>query len=196
MPGLIGKKIGMTRVIQEDGTVVPVTVISVPDATVIQVKTVDKDGYNAVVIGIDPLKRPTKTKKFHTLKEFAFESQMEKGSSIGVDMLADIPTVSIMANTKGKGFAGVVKRYNFRGQPGSHGHAGKAKQGGRRLPGSVGARAKPGRIKRGKKLPGRMGNDHLTLHHVPVIKVDKVNKLLAVKCPVPGAYGNTVYIRF
>ena len=196
MPGLIGKKIGMTRVIQEDGQVVPVTVISVPDATVAQVKTVDKDGYEAVVLGIDPLKKPTKTKKFHTLKEFRFGSPLEKGAVVSIDLLQEGAMVSIIANTKGRGFAGVVKRYNFRGQPGAHGHAGKAKQGGRRLPGSVGARAKPGRIKRGKRLPGRMGNVVQTLHNIPVIKVDKEKKLLALKCPVPGAFGNTVTIKF
>lgn len=196
MPGLIGKKIGMTRVIQDDGLVVPVTVISVPDATVAQVKTVDKDGYDAVVLGIEPLSKPTKTKKFRTLKEYRFENALEKGSTVGLDLLNDVVTVSIMAQTKGKGFAGVVKRYNFRGQPGSHGHSSKHKHGGGRLPGSVGARAKPGKIKKGKKLPGHMGDVIQTLHKVPVVKIDKENKLLAVKCPIPGAYGNTVYISF
>jgi large subunit ribosomal protein L3 len=196
MPGLIGKKIGMTRVIQEDGLVIPVTVISVPDATVAQVKTIAKDGYDAVVLGIEPLKKPTKTKKFRTLKEYRFESPLEKGALVGLDLLTDVTTVSILGQTKGKGFAGVVKRYNFRGQPGSHGHSSKHKHGGGRLPGSVGARAKPGRIKKGKKLPGHMGMDMQTLHKVPVIKIDRENKLLAVKCPIPGAYGSTVYISF
>ncbi|MGE3278691.1 MAG: 50S ribosomal protein L3 [Candidatus Altimarinota bacterium] len=196
MPGLIGKKIGMTRVIQEDGLVIPVTVISVPDAVVTQVKTADKDGYNAVVLGVEPLAKPTKTKKFRTLKEFAFENTLEKDATVTLDILQDVEKVSITATTKGKGFAGVVKRYNFRGQPGSHGHSSKHKHGGGRIPGSVGARAKPGRIKPGKKLPGHMGTDTQTRHNVPVVKVDVVNKLLAIKAPVPGPIGNTVYIKF
>lgn len=196
MPGLIGKKIGMTRVIQEDGQVIPVTVISVPDAVVTHVKTADKDGYNAVILGVGPLSKPTKTKKFRTLKEFSFENAPSKDSTVTLDILQDVATVSITARSKGHGFAGVVKRHNFRGQPGSHGHSSKHKHGGGRLPGSVGARSKPGKIKPGKKLPGRMGNDMQTRHNVPVVKVDVANKLLAIKAPVPGPVGNTVYIKF
>lgn len=196
MPGLIGKKIGMTRVIQEDGLVIPVTVISVPDAVVTQVKTADKDGYAAVVLGIDPLAKPTKTQKFHTLKEFPFENAPAKDSTVSLDILSDVATVSISSRSKGKGFTGVVKRYNFRGQPGSHGHSSKHKHGGGRLPGSVGARAKPGKIKPGKKLPGRMGGAMQTRHNVQVVKIDTANKLLAIKSPVPGPIGSTVYIKF
>lgn len=196
MPGLIGKKIGMTRVIQEDGTIISVTVISVPDAVVTQVKTTDKDGYNAVVLGVDPLKRPTKTKKFQTVKEFPFENPPAKDSTVTLEILKDVPLVSILAKTKGHGFTGVVKRYHFAGGPGSHGHAGKAKHGGIRKTGSVGARAKPGRIKPGKRFPGRMGGGFQTRHNVKVVKVDTLNKLLAINAPVPGANGNTVFIRF
>ena len=196
MPGLIGKKIGMTRVIQEDGKVIPVTVISVPDAIVTHVKTIDKDGYNAVILGVEPLKKASKTKKYRTSKEFRFDDAPAKDSTVTLDILKDIATVSITARSKGKGFAGVVKRYNFRGQPGSHGHSSKHKHGGGRLPGSVGARSKPGKIKPGKKLPGRMGNDMQTRHNVPVVKIDVKNKLLAIKAPIPGAVGNTVYIKF
>jgi len=200
MPGLIGKKIGMTRVIQEDGVVVPVTVISVPDATVTQVKTVDKDGYDAVVLGVEPLKKPTKTKKFRTLKEFAFgEEAPEMGGTVSVDILKgedeeETTLVSVSAVTKGRGFAGVITRHNFR-QPASHGHAGKAKKGKRRT-GSVGACAKPGRIKKGKKMPGRYGNALQTRHQVPVVKIDTENKLVAIKGAIPGPKGNTVYIKF
>ena len=185
MPGLIGKKIGMTRVIQEDGLVIPVTVISVPDATVTQVKTVDKDGYNAVVLGVEPLKKPTKTKKFRTLKEFEFPEEgdqaLEAGSTVGINMFnsedeESSMLVSITATTKGRGFSGGIKRHNFRRQPASHGHAGKSKKGKRRT-GSVGACAKPGRIKKGKKMPGRYGNDTQTRHKVPVVKVDAENRL-------------------
>ncbi|MDZ4217068.1 MAG: 50S ribosomal protein L3 [Candidatus Gracilibacteria bacterium] len=195
MPGLIGKKVGMTRVIQDDGQVVPVTVISVPDATVTHVKTVDKDGYNAVILGIDPLKKPTKTKKFRTLKEFRFDECPEKASSVMIDILSEIQEISVSAATKGRGFTGVVKGHNFRGQPGSHGHASK-NSGGGRIPGSVGACAKPGRIRKGKKLPGQYGNDMQTRHQVPVVKLDIENKLLAIKGAIPGPKGNTVYIKF
>jgi len=195
MPGLIGKKIGMTRVIQEDGQVIPVTVISVPDATVTQVKTADKDGYNAVVLGIEPLKKPSKTKKFRTIKEFNFDETPAKDSTLDIGLLQEIEIVSISALTKGRGFSGTIKRHNFARQPASHGHAGKAKKGKRRT-GSVGACAKPGRIKKGKKMPGRYGNDLQTRHLVPVVKVDAVNKLLAIKGATPGPKGNTIYIKF
>jgi len=197
MPGLIGKKIGMTRVIQADGQVIPVTVISVPDATVTQVKTADKDGYEAVVLGVDPLKKPTKTKKFAKLKEFRFAELPEQGATIGINILTDneIEQVSITSVSKGKGFTGVVKRYNFGGYPASHGHSSKAKKGGRRG-GSVGACAKPGRIKKGQKMPGRHGNLTQTRHKVPVIKIDNDHKLLAIKGPVAGPKGMTIYIRF
>ena len=196
MPGLLGKKVGMTRVIQENGEVIPVTVISVPDATVTQVKTVEKDGYQAAVLGIDPLKKPTKTKKFLTMKEFRFETLPEKGSVIGLSLLQDVKEVSISAVSKGRGFTGVVKRHHFRGGGGSHGHAGRAKNSGARLTGWVGAREKPGRIKKVKRFPGRHGNALTTRHHVPVIQVDNENKLLALKVPIPGAPGNTVHILF
>lgn len=197
MPGLIGKKIGMTRVIQDDGQVIPVTVISVPDATVTHVKTADKDGYDAVVLGVEPLKKPTKTKKYASVKEFQFDEAPEANSTMSVSILTDneVESVSVTAYTKGRGFSGGIKRHNFHGSPASHGHASKAKKGGRRT-GSVGACAKPGRIKKGKKMPGRYGNDKQTRHNVPVIKVDADNKLLAIKGAVPGPKGNTVIIKF
>jgi len=195
MPGLIGRKVGMTRVILDDGTVVPVTVISVPDATVVQVKTVGKDGYDAVVLGVEPLKKPSKTKKFRTLKEFQFEEAPEKNATVGIDILQEVEKITISAISKGFGFAGSIKRHNFSSQPASHGHAGKSSKG-RRGTGSVGACAKPARIKKGKKMPGRYGNELQTRHRVTVMKVDGPNKLLAVKGQVPGPKGNTVYIKF
>lgn len=195
MPGLIGRKIGMTRVIQENGDFTPVTVISVPDATVVHVKTVDKDGYNAVVLGIDPLKKPRKTKKFMTLKEFRFDPLPEKNANVGVQLLQEIKSVSVSAVSKGRGFTGVVKRYHFAGQPGSHGHSSKNK-GGARSPGSVGCRSKPGRIKKGKRMAGRSGFEMNTRHHIPVVKLDVENKLVAIKGCVPGPRGNTVFIKF
>jgi large subunit ribosomal protein L3 len=195
MPGIVGTKIGMTRVIQDDGAVIPVTVISVPDAVVTHVKTTEKDGYDAVVLGFEALKKPTKTKKFRILKEFGFEEAPEKDSTVDISILSEIEEVSITAKTKGHGFSGAIVRHNFRSQPGSHGHAGKSKQGKRRT-GSVGACAKPGRIKKGKKMPGQYGDSFQTRHRIPVIKVDTANKLLAIKGAVPGKKGNTVIIKF
>ncbi len=195
MPGIVGKKIGMTRVIQEDGAVVPVTVISVPDAVVTDVKTTEKDGYDAVVLGIEALKKPTKTKKFRMSKEFKFEEALEKDAIVDISIFSDVAQVSITAKTKGHGFSGAIKRHNFRSQPGSHGHAGKSKQG-KRLTGSVGACAKPGRIKKGKKMPGQYGNTFQTRHKIEVIKVDQANKLLALKGAIPGAKGNSIIINF
>lgn len=197
MAGLIGRKIGMTRVIPDDGKLIPITVISVPDATVTQVKTVDNDGYNAVVLGIEPLLKPTKTKKYRLLKEFLFADPIPaKGSSVGLDLLKDVKEVIITAKSKGRGFTGPVKRHHFKGFPGGHAHSGKAKQGGQRATGSVGARAKPGRIKPGKRMAGQLGNATTTRHHVQIVSMDPAKKVLALKGPIPGGMHTPVYIKF
>jgi len=193
MSGILGKKVGMTRLIQDDGRVIPVTVVLCEPSEVTQVKTVNKDGYPAIVLGFSKLKKPTKTKKYRYLKEFRIEeSEQEnykKGDQITIESLQEVETVKISSVSKGKGFQGVIKRYNFSRGPethGSHHH---------REPGSIGACAKPGRVHKGKKMPGRMGREKVTLSKVQIAHLDPKNHIVALKGPVPGPNGGLVIIR-
>jgi len=190
MSGLLGKKIGMTRVIQEDGLVVPITVVQCEPNVVAQVKTVEKDGYSAVVLGFSPLKKPTKTKKFHHMKEFRLEEgkELKKGDAVSVEIFTEGDEVAITGTSKGKGFQGVVKRHHMAGGPGSHGSHFK------REPGSVGARAKPGKIHRGKRMAGHMGAETVT-YKSSVIYLDKKNHLLGIKGALPGGINNLIAIK-
>jgi large subunit ribosomal protein L3 len=182
----------MTRIFQDDGSVIPVTLISCPPSTVTQVKTVETDGYPAIVLGFDALKKPRKTKKYRALREFRVEKPEEykNGDQVTVEKLKEIKEVLVSAISKGKGFAGFMKRHHFAGGPGSHGSHAK------REPGSIGARSKPGRIHKGKKMAGHMGFERVTLRHVPLIDVNPEKHLLAVKGQVPGSKGGLVEIRY
>ncbi len=193
MPGILGKKIGMTRIFTEEGRSVAVTVLECQPSTIIQVKTAEKDGYNAIVVGFDAYKRPSKNKKYKTVKEFRVDSTETYaiGDSVSVESLCkegDIKSVKLTGNARGFGFQGVIKRYNFSRGPethGSHHH---------REPGSIGACAMPGRVAKGKKLPGRMGNQQVTKRNVPVVVVDKQKHLIAVKGSVPGAFNSVIQL--
>ena len=193
MPGIIGKKLGMTRLFQDDGRVIPVTVIECTPNEVTQVKTVEKDGYPAVVLGFSKLKKPTKTRKFRRLKEFKIKQEEEanykNGDAVSLEVFKDIARVEISGISKGKGFQGVIKRYNFSRGPESHGSHHH------REPGSVGACAKPGRVLKGKKLPGRMGCDQKTLKNVSVEMVDLEKNIICLKGAVPGPNGGIITIR-
>lgn len=191
MPGILGKKLGMTRVFQDDGHVIPVTLLACEPSTVTQVKTVDKDGYPAIVLGFSALKKPRKTKKFHFVKEFRVEKpeDYKVGDLVTVEQFKDVKEVVLTATSKGKGFAGFIKRHHFSSGPGSHGSHMK------REPGSIGARAKPGRVHKGKRMAGRMGNERTTLQHIPLVEVNSEKNLLVVKGPVPGARGGLILIR-
>lgn len=190
MPGLLGRKLGMTRIFQDDGSVIPVTLISCPPSTVTQVKTVVTDGYPAIVLGFDALKKPRKTKKYRALREFRVEKPEEykQGDQITVEKLKEVKDVLVSGISKGKGFAGFMKRHHFAGGPGSHGSHAK------REPGSIGARSKPGRIHKGKKMAGHMGFERVTLKHVPLMDVNPEKNLLAVKGQVPGPKGGLIEI--
>ncbi|MBI2638922.1 50S ribosomal protein L3 [Candidatus Peregrinibacteria bacterium] len=192
MPGLLGRKLGMTRIFQDDGSVIPVTLISCPPSTVTQIKTVVTDGYPAIVLGFDALKKPRKTKKYRALREFRVEKPEEykNGDQVTVEKLKEIKEVFISAISKGKGFAGFIKRHHFSSGPGSHGSHHK------REPGSIGARSKPGRIHKGKKMAGHMGFERVSLKHVPLIDVNPEKNLLAIKGQVPGPKGGLVEIRY
>jgi len=192
MSGILGKKIGMTRLIQDDGRVIPITVVECEPNEVAQVKTTDKDGYPAVVLGFSKLKKPTKTKKFRYIKEFRIEESEEEtyktGEAVTIEKLQEGDAVKITATSKGKGFAGVVKRHNFSRGPethGSHHH---------RRPGSIGACTKPGRVAKGKKLPGRMGNVRVSRGNVKIAYINSEKHLVGLKGAVPGPNGGLVII--
>ncbi len=182
----------MTRLFQDDGRVIPVTVVQCEPNEVTQVKTMEKDGYPAIVLGFSKLKKPTKTRKFKLSREFkVLENELEnykKGDTVGLDKFQDIEVVKVSSVSKGKGFQGVIKRHNFSRGPESHGSHHH------REPGSIGTRAKPGRVAKGKKLPGRMGTDKVTLQKVKVVKVDTENNIICLKGALPGANGALITI--
>jgi large subunit ribosomal protein L3 len=191
MLGILGKKIGMTRILQDDGRVIPITLVQCEPNTVAQVKTKEKDGYPAIVLGFCALKKPMKTRKFQFMKEVktAEDATYNKGDQVTVENFKDTKTVEVMSVSKGKGFQGVVKRYHFRGGPETHGsHA-------HREPGSIGCRAKPGRVVKGKKLPGHMGGAQVTLKRIPVEYIDAEKNLIGLKGPVPGANKSLIFIK-
>jgi len=193
MSGILGKKLGMTRLLQDDGRVIPITVVQCEPNEVAQVKTVEKDGYPAIVLGFSKLKKPTKTKKFYHLREFKIAeteaANYKKGDAVTLESLKDVQIVKVTSVGKGKGFQGVVKKFHFRGGRASHGsHA-------HREPGSIGCRAKPGRVEKGKKLPGRMGGNQLTLRNIPVVLLQPEKNIICLKGPVPGPNGTLVIIR-
>ena len=190
MQGILGRKLGMTRIFQDDGRVIPVTLVHCPPSTVAQVKTVDHDGYPAIVLGFEALKKPKKTKKFRFMREFKVvkPEDYKVGDSVTVAALKETKQVAVSAVSKGKGFAGFIKRHHFSSGPGSHGsHS-------HREPGSIGARAKPGRVIKGKRMAGHMGYQRVTVKNIPVITVDAEKNLLVIKGQVPGPKGGLVEV--
>jgi large subunit ribosomal protein L3 len=202
--GLIGKKIGMTQTFDEEGNVAPITVIKVGPCTVIQKKTREKDGYSALQLGLVEEKGRKKATKplvghyeksgvppMKILKEFQFaeKGEVKEGDQFFVDIFQIGEKVHVVGVSKGKGFAGVVKRWGF--------HGGKATHGSmfHRRPGSTGASAYPSRVMKGKKLPGHMGDKRVTVKNLRVIQADKENNLLVVKGAVPGAKGGYLLIK-
>ena len=190
MPGILGKKIGMTRLIQDDGRVIPLTVVECQPNKVVQVKTTEKDGYPALVLGLDAFKKPSKNRKFRHLTEFrSEEGSHEAGDDVKVDIFELGEKVRVTSISKGRGFQGVIKRHNFSRGPethGSHHH---------REPGSIGACTRPGRVHKGKKLPGHMGTDKKTLKAVEIVYVDAAKNLIGLKGPLAGANGSLITIR-
>lgn len=191
MPGILGKKVGMTRIIV-DGKMTPLTVVQCQPNTILQLKTVEKDGYNAIVVGFDEMKKPTKNKKYKHLKEFKVDSldDYKVGDLIDVSQFTDVKNCKLTAYSKGKGFQGVIKRHNFSRGPETHGSRHH------REPGSVGACAAPGRVAKGKKLPGRTGYDKVTLTKAKVAYIEPELNLIGIKGPIPGAKNNLVVLSF
>ncbi len=203
MPGLIGKKIGMTRIFNEAGVQIPVTVIEAGPCPVVQVKSDETDGYSAVQLGFgaQKAKRASKAEVGHAAKagleaaprlmrEFALENgeQYEVGQELTVEQFEAGDRVKVTGRSKGRGFQGVVKRHGFAGRPASHGHSQS------RTPGSMGPGTDPSRVIKGKKLPGRMGGTRATIRNLQVVRVDGERNLLFVKGGVPGARNGYVLI--
>jgi len=200
--GLIGKKIGMTEIFLDDGTVVISTVIEAGPCFVVQKKTADKDGYEAVQIGFEGVKpqRVSKPLLGHFKKagvpplrhiiEFDPEGEdYNLGDTIDAGIFKEGDIVDVVGNSKGKGFSGTMKRHNFRGQPASHG--GMA----HRRPGGIGQASYPGKVWKGMKMPGQMGNERVTVQGISVVRVDVGKNVLIVKGSVPGPNGGTLIIK-
>lgn len=204
MPGLLGKKIGMTSVFSADGKNVPCTVIEAGPCVVTQIKSVEKDGYAAVQLGFQEAKEKNTTapmmghfKKAGTtpkrhLAEFAadFQNELNLGDTVTVDIFADAAFVDVIGTSKGHGFQGVVKRHGFGGVgQTTHGQHNRA-----RKPGSIGACSYPAKVFKGMRMGGQMGGDRVTTHNLQVLKVIPEHNLLLIKGSVPGCKGSIVII--
>jgi len=192
MKFILGLKLGMAQLFDEKGNVIPVTVIEAGPCRLTQIKTKEKDGYAAFQLGFIPkkkrVKKTEKGKEFRYLKEFK-NGDFKSGDKINVSIFQEGEKVKISGISKGKGFAGVVKRWGFAGRSTTHGTKHEI-----RTPGSVGA-SFPERVIKGKKMPGRMGNARITVKNLEVIKVDPENNLLLVKGAVPGRKGTLLEVR-
>ena len=203
MPGLLGKKIGMTSVFSAEGKNVPCTVIEVGPCVVTQVKSVEKDGYAAVQLGYEEVKEkntsaPMKghfqkagtTPKRHLAEFTGFEQELNLGDTVTVDMFADTVYVDVIGTSKGRGFQGVVKRHGF----GGVGQATHGQDDSLRKPGSIGACSYPAKVFKGLRMGGQMGNKRVTTHNLQVLKVIPEHNLLLIKGSVPGYNGSIVSV--
>jgi large subunit ribosomal protein L3 len=198
--GLLGKKLGMVQVFQADGTVVGCTVLEAGPCLVTQVKTKERDGYEAVQLGFGTKKRLNEPEKGHLkglgnlryLREFKADSLdgIEVGQRIGVELFQPGDKVDITGISKGRGFAGGVKRHGFHGGPKTHGQSDR-----HRAPGSIGSGTTPGRVLKGQKMAGHMGDERTTTRNLEVIEANPARGILIIKGPVPGAKDGLVRIR-
>ena len=204
--GVVGRKCGMTRVFNESGVSEPVTVVLVEPNKITQIKSIDSDGYNAIQVttGIVKQSKVNKPQSGHFAKagveagrglwEFTLDAEQLSGFSLGsqygVEIFKDRQIVDVSGTSKGKGFAGVIKRHNFSAQDATHGNSRS-----HRAAGSCGQNQTPGRVFKGKKMAGHMGNETCTVQKLQVVKIDKERNLLLIKGAVPGATGGTVIIK-
>jgi large subunit ribosomal protein L3 len=203
MAGLIGKKVGMTRIFNDEGVQIPVTVIEAGPCPVVEVRSQERDGYKAIQLGYGAKKasRSSRAEMGHVAKagleaaprlirEFRIEEgeEYEVGQQLTVELFEAGDRVKVTGRSKGRGFQGVVKRYGFAGRPASHGHPMS------RTPGSIGPGTDPSRVIKGKKLPGRMGGDRTSIRNMQIVRVDGDRNLLFVKGGVPGARNGYVLI--
>ena len=201
--GIIGRKLGMTQIFMDDGTRIPVTVVQAGPCVVTQKKTTSCDGYNAVQVGFESINASTANKPqlghctksgqgvFRHLRELQFEDSIELnlGDTLGVDQFAPGDLIDVTGTSIGKGFQGVIKRYNFSGGRASHGSRFH------RAPGSIGASATPSRVFKNKKMPGQMGNARVTVQKLQIIRIDEAENLLLIKGAIPGHRNNVVLIK-
>ncbi|WMQ72988.1 MAG: 50S ribosomal protein L3 [Sodalis sp.] len=204
MKGLIGRKVGMTRIFTQDGVSIPVTIIEIEANRVTQVKDLENDGYRAIQVsaGTKKANRVTKPEAGHFEKagvaagrglwEFRVEDgeEVTVGQSITVELFADVKKVDVTGTSKGKGFAGTVKRWNFRTQDATHGNSLS-----HRVLGSIGQNQTPGKVFKGKKMAGQLGSERVTVQSLNVVRVDVERNLLLVKGAVPGATGGDLIVK-
>ena len=200
LQGFLGKKIGMSQIFRDDGRVVPVTVIEAGPCIVVQVKTKETDGYEAVQLGFGKAKRPNKPMSGHManseacryLREVKADdvSEFQVGQRLSVDIFQPGELVDVIGHSKGRGFAGVMKRHGFSGGPKTHGQSDRA-----RAPGSIGGGTTPGKVFKGLKMAGHMGNRRVTVKGLEIIRVDLERNLLLLKGGVPGAPNGLLQIR-
>jgi large subunit ribosomal protein L3 len=201
--GLLGKKIGMTQLLQDDGTVVPVTVIQAGPCIVVQKKTKQKDGYDAVQLGFVEFVKPKRINKPMTghfkktnaapvrfLREVALQGEeaANPGDKVMVNIFNQNELVHIVGTSKGKGFAGLIKRHHFRGGRATHGSMFH------RAPGSIGSSAYPSRVLKGMRMAGHMGNERVTTRNLRVARIDQENNLLFIRGSVPGPPGGYLVV--
>jgi len=205
MKGIIGKKVGMTQVFDERGDVIPVTVIEAGPCYVTQVRNAERDGYTAIQLGFGETKprRLTRGQLGHLqrnnlpalryLREFRIregEPDVEEGQQINADVFEVGDRVDVIGKSKGRGFQGTIKRHGFRRQPKTHGQSDRE-----RAPGAIGAGSTPGRVIKGMRMAGRMGNDRITMQNLEVVVVDAEKNLIAVKGSIPGTRGGIVMLK-
>jgi len=201
--GLYGEKLGMTQIYNEDGIVIPVTVIKIEKLTVTQIKTKKTDGYDAIQVGFSECKKKKLTNAqighlennklpiFRHLREFKIENPADYkvGQEIDLSVIDNVEKVDVTSKSIGKGFQGTIKRHNFSRGPMSHGSKNH------RLPGSIGAGTTPGRVYKGLKMAGKMGNKQVTIVKLKVARIDKERSLLLIKGSVPGPEGKIVKVQ-
>ena len=200
VPGIIGKKIGMSQVFREDGKVEAVTAVEAGPCCVVQVKAEDKEGYSSVQLGFGKAKRVNSPQRGHLkelgeyryLREFRVDDDetFQVGDKVDVSLFQAGDLVDVTGISKSKGFAGVVKRHHFRGGPKTHGQSDR-----HRAPGSVGATTSPGRVLKGMRMAGRMGGDQVTARNLEVFQTDPERNLLLVRGAVPGSKNGLLLIR-
>ncbi|NWJ46252.1 MAG: 50S ribosomal protein L3 [Chloroflexi bacterium] len=210
---ILGKKLGMTQIFNEKGEAIPVTVVQAGPCKVVDIRTQDKNGYEAVQIGFEESARLKKPQRGHQKELLRIEGEgisaktyglkflreveatnpiadYKVGDEIGPDVFKENELVDVTGTSKGKGFAGVMKRHNFHGGPKTHGQSDR-----RRAPGSIGAGTTPGRVVKGMRMAGHMGQDRVTVHNLKVVKIDTENSLILIRGAVPGADGGLLVIR-
>ena len=202
--GLLGKKLGMTQIFSKESGLIPVTLLQAGPCDLLQIKSKENDGYSALQIGFEEKKKKraskaeighcskVKTDVKRVIREFrtdGLDTEYEPGQTLTVSVFDDVKSIDVIGTSKGKGFAGVMKRWGFSGGPATHGCTTP------RSAGSVGAGTSPGHVVKGKKMAGRMGGKRITVKNLEVIKVDKERDMLIIKGAVPGPNGGYIIIR-